>query len=392
MANRVRIVSAILAAAFLSSAASAAEEQWLRYRTSAEPYRYDIAVKPQILEVLAEAPQGLKAPESAGFDARFARWKTPMAKNGVLLMLSRSKQDGAYDRLYVDTTGEGNFAGAAAIKPNKQSPDSTSVTFGPFRIALAGEDGAITYDALVYSSLRQGNVRVALASACWYEGQVTIDGKKYQCTLIDHNCNGTFNDSSIELHNCDYIKLGAGDKIPSRYMGKYLQVDGKLYHPEPARDGASIKFERAENVPMGTLVVSDEITFVSLAGPNGHMDFDLTNGTTQVPAGQWLLNRWRVDRKDSAGAKWTLTGASFPESTAFDIAEGQEKAIDVGEPVTVKVATIKSSDQIIVREVLAGKLGEDVTVELGGGTPPAPKLRIKNADGSYDKAFDFQYG
>ena len=54
-------------------------------------------------------------------------------------------------------------------------------------------------------------------------------------------------------------------------------------------------------------------------------------------------------------------------------------------PPPRKTATRRGSDYVFSHR-LDGRLGEKVSIYRDGRQPPEPKLRIKNADGSYEQS------
>jgi hypothetical protein len=75
----------------------------------------------------------------------------------------------------------------------------------------------------------------------WYEGTITIAGRKFTCCVIDNNANGRFGDQSREMDQCDrYILLPhtAGKKPQPTleqlylFVGRYVRVDGEYYSME----------------------------------------------------------------------------------------------------------------------------------------------------------------
>jgi hypothetical protein len=95
---------AVLAGMGLASVARAQPEQWLQYHTGADGrgYRY--------LALTTNAPAGVALPKLAG-QPYFARWHTPLdPSGGRWLCLERTRQGGLWDRLDLDTTGNGRLA------------------------------------------------------------------------------------------------------------------------------------------------------------------------------------------------------------------------------------------------------------------------------------------
>jgi hypothetical protein len=391
MKTRFPVLLTLLAVALIASACFAADdEQWLQYRTSREPGQSGVMCRPVSLTMLGEAP-GVTLPDNAGYDAQFAKWETPMAKAGFIwLALTKSQSSGGYDRLFIDSNCDGSLKDETAVAP-AQAQQGYAV-FGPVKVVFQSADGPITYHINLQSYDMQGYKQTSLISAGWYEGTIKVAGKDVRCTLIDYNSNGTFNDVSEDLQNSDHIGIGVGADYAIVNLGKYCQVGDVLYHPEPARDGASITFAAAENVPMGTIKVPAGVSLVSIAGANGQVNLKPSGGVAQAPAGKWTVKGWQIAKTDKRGSKWTLTGGEAPKASAFEIVADKEAELAVGEPIVASLVANGKDKNWSFQETLKGHLGESVQLQENGSLPTAPKMRIKNEDASYDKVFSFTYG
>ena len=65
-----------------------------------------------------------------------------------------------------------------------------------------------------------------------------------------------------------------------------LEVDGKFFNIEVARDGAFVKVQPAENVTLGPVRVPENISEFAAFGENGHFVRQPVNGEFTLPAGQ----------------------------------------------------------------------------------------------------------
>ena len=377
------------------SATGAQDEQWLQYRTTREPWRFLGSVRSTHLPFETQAPEGLTLPKFNSGEPLFAKWTTPMAKAGHRwITLDQSRKAGPYDLLYVDVNGNGDLSDerpVAAFSKQRQGAQ-----FGPVQVLFEGDEGSISYhfNFRYYSYQRDKKTirRGHITTGCWYEGSVTVGGKKYRCMLVDYNANGTFNDTSMNFQMIDRIRIGQGKNLTERFVGKYLPVGDALYTPEVAKDGACIAFQPAGDVPMGTLVVSDEIGSLSAGGENGLLDAKTDQGVAKLPAGKYRFQQWQIKRKDDRGVVWALSARRFPDKSIFEITEGAETRMDIGEPITSSLQLGKRRKAWYIGQNLKGKLGEDVSIARAGKRAPAPKLRIRNQDGTYNRLFQFEYG
>ena len=127
-----------------------------------------------------------------------------------------------------------------------------------------------------------------VSSGGWYEGEVNFGGVKKRVQLIDGNVNGTFNDIASDPYDSDRVQV-AGDQTDERFLGKLLEVDGKFFNIEVARDGAFVKVQKAENVTLGPVRVPDNISQFAAFGENGYFVRQPVNGEFTLPAGNYRM-------------------------------------------------------------------------------------------------------
>ena len=72
----------------------------------------------------------------------------------------------------------------------------TMAYFEPVKLVFKGEDGPISYHLIVrFYQFGQERAQLLAGAGGWYEGKVTLAGKKRRVQLIDNTVNGVFNDS-----------------------------------------------------------------------------------------------------------------------------------------------------------------------------------------------------
>lgn len=385
------LAATVLGLFAISAMADAQEEQWLQYRSSREPWRFGINLTSRQLEYVNEAPKELEHGEVVSSEARFAAWQTPMAPSGSVWMLIDSSQPGeAPDTIYIDSNADGSLADEKPVTAHSSTREFSQ--FGPLRVVFQGEDGPVTCHVNIASYNHKEYKNVQLTSGGWYEGPVTVAGKRYNCRLVDFNSNGTYDDTSMDFNELDHIYLGESTAYDRHFAGKYIRIGGALYHPRPARDGAFVVFEPALDVPTGKLALPETTTMLSLGGEGGLLSFEVEGGSVEAPVGTWLVSEWTSTKKDARGATWTMTGAGFASKGAFAVKKGAAVELALGEPVTAKLTAAKSGSSWAFTETLHGQLGEKISLLVNGQRPPAPRLRIENEDSSYSRLYTFEYG
>lgn len=375
----------------LASAGRAQDEQWLQYHCQREAEQIEGNTGRTMPEITPERPHDVELPQFETQQQFFAQWATPMVKSGRLpIALDKSPENGLWDRLYIDSNGNGQLNDEEAVKAHGMKQYET--LFGPVRVVFEGEDGPIVYH-LNCRFYNDGQTRrLYISSGCWYEGDITVEGTKKHCVLIDQNVNGTFNDKALEAHKCDRIRIGGKKGRSTSHVGKYVDIDGVLYEPEIARDGAYIKLTKAENVKFGNILLPETITEFSASGENGLFTLKPEKGTGSLPTGKYRLNYWTAERKDDQGQLWKLKGSGSSAKSSFEIKHAKQTQLSIGEPVISLVSARKSNGTFSFSHELKGRLDERIELTRQGAQPQAPKLRIKNKDGTYDRTYSFSYG
>ena len=362
----------------------AQSEQWLEYHTSNDGRAY------HQVELTTNPPPGVALPK-LNAAPYFARWETPMdPAGGRWLCFDRSRKSGPYDRLFIDSSGNGRLDDKT---PVQAALDSNMALFPASPVVFKGEDGPITYHLIFrFYNYENSSAQLLVASGCWYEGTVNFGGVKKHIQVMDGNVNGTFNDMADDAYASDRIQVD-GDKTSVRFLGKMLEVDGKFFNIEVARDGAFIKTQPAEHVVLGPVRVPENISEFTAFGPNGFFVRQPQKGELTLPAGKYRMFRWTINRKDDKGAAWTLSGYSFPPTATFEVAADKPAALDIGEPVkAVLKADEQSSREITFRLNFVGHQQEAIEMLRDNQRPAGPKLTVANTDGSVCGTAKFEFG
>ncbi len=380
------------AAMVVGTTASAQKEQWLDYHVSRDGrgFRY--------LTLTTNPPPNLKLP---ALNARpyFAHWVTPLDPVGRWMCLDRSKKSGLYDRVYFDTTGNGRLDDKTPTATAHS--DQYNAFFEPTRVVFKGEDGPITYHLVFrFAQYDGGEPNLYASSGGYYAGKVDIGGKKRQIELIDENVNGAFNDRGADVGESDCVTV-EGDKVPQRYLGKLLEVDGQFYQIEVARDGAFIKLQKAENIALGQVRVPGTISEFIAFGENGYFVRNPAKGEFTLPAGKYRIQDWKINRKDEKGAAWELSAYNFNDSARFEVASDKPVTLQVGEPMLLSMEVQEpvappgardTARQLTFNLRFQGHYGEMLNIMKGNERPRGPRLTLTSLDGAYRYTNNFEFG
>ena len=393
MVNRTYIwLVVVICLIFLTAGARAQNEQWLQYHSAREVRLVGFGSNYQYPEIITEKPAGMELPQFKSEDPIFAKWLTPMVKSGHLwVALDRAHKYGPYDLLYIDSNGNNRFDDETAVTAYRT--DQYSAYFGPVKVVFEVEDGPAVYHLnLRYYSSSGSNRRLYVSSGGWFEGDITVGGAKKHCVLFDYNANGTFNDKSLESGKSDRIRISEKTSQDTSFVGNYIDIDGVLYRPEIARDGACIKLTKAEGVKFGNIRLPESVTEFSAGGENGLFTLKPENGISSLPIGKYQVNNWVLERKDEKGVQWKLAGTQYSNNGYFDITENKETELTVGEPIVATLSASLREGTYFFNQALKGRDNESITLTRNGAQPQAPKVRITSADGVYDRTYSFQYG
>jgi hypothetical protein len=271
--------------------------------------------------------------------------------------------------------------------------------FDSIKVVFKGEDGPISYHLIArFYQYEDQRTQFLLGSGGWYEGTVTIAGKKRRVQLTDNNANGTFNDQGTNPAECDRLMFTGGTSLLTseasldRYLGRYIELDGQLFRIEVARDGAFLKVEKAEGVARGTVRVPETVSEFVAVGETGHFIRKPAKGELTLPVGKYRVNGWTLNRKDARGDSWKLTGYSFPKAAEFEVTADSPPTLPIGEPVSTDLKATESKGQLAFSLKLLGPLGESVEILRGSERPRAPQLQLASADGQFKTTLTFEYG
>ena len=150
--------------------------------------------------------------------------------------------------------------------------------------------------------------------------------------------------------------------------------------------------EIAENTAYGSVRLPEAISRFEADGANGLVTIEPGEQAERLPTGQYHIRFWKTERKDDGGNTWALAGHSFGQNNPFEIKDGDETKLDVGEPIIATVDARNAGLSYSFNQVINGRHQEIIELTRNGSRPQPPKLHIKNKDGSYEQTFSFEYG
>ena len=373
-----------------TSMALGQSEQWLKYRMAREASEI-VNVLDYIRIGTVGRPEGVGMPQFKAADTIFARWTTPMVKAGFLwIALDRSDPAKPYDLLYIDSDCDGDLSDEAPQEAYRLE-ESSLACFGPVKVVFKGEDGPVAYhlNARYYVSSK----RFYVCSAGWYEGSVQVAGQPRYAILADRNANGTFDDRSLDFGQADRISLAEEGRPAFEILGRLIEEDDRLYALEVARDGAFVVVTPAKDVTLGEVRLPEAITLLRAAGEMGQFSRVPKDGRVTLPTGAYRIDCWAIDRKDAQGRNWRVEGSGFGDKGLFEVRAAEPVRLDVGEPlISTLTADAGENGAYSFGHAVAGRSDESIALTMEGSRASAPRLRVRDKTGQYDRTFNFEYG
>jgi hypothetical protein len=163
-------------------------------------------------------------------------------------------------------------------------------------------------------------------------------------------------------------------------------------NPESTQDGKSLTPAVVTDEGYGTVRLPEAISRFEADGASGLVTIEAGKQAERLPVGQYHIRSWKIERKDDQGGAWALTGQYFGQNNPFEIKDGDETKLDVGEPIIATVDARNVGSSYSFNQVIKGRHDEVIELTRNGSRPQPPKLRIKNKDGTYDRTFSFRYG
>lgn len=187
-----------------------------------------------------------------------------------------------------------------------------------------------------------------------------------------------------------WLALGAGLAI--LVIAAFVLTKQAADRTEVSQDGQSASPVFDENTVFGSVELPEAIGRFAAEGDKGLVTIAPKNGTARLPVGTYGIRLWRTERKDDKGNTWAMSGQYFGSEGTFEISEGKAAKLDIGEPVVCTPQVSKGGSVYYFNYGLRGRSDEYIESTRNGSRPQAPKLRIKNEDGTYDRTFSFEYG
>lgn len=333
------------------------EEYSLTRKVSRDPAKDGINPNTAKMEILSPPPKGLALPDGLGADVIICKWTTPMGRDGfVYVAFGKSGKNSWRDRIAVDCDCDGDLADEKPVEAYSTQGKMDLSYYGPIEMSFPAENGTVSYHAVfgLYAGMSASRNATA-RSACWREAEITRGETTCRVVLIDANSNGTFNDTSMNLADCDHIAVVArGEKLDPYIVGRFVNAAGDLCLLKASRDGARLELTDVAEMATGTVVTKGDVSIIVIAGENGELPFILKDNRANVPAGEWKVKEWRFAGDPAQGKNPAFGDYRLGEETAFEVAEGRQVVLDIGAKVKPHFEMARASDSTFSPGDLSG--------------------------------------
>jgi len=188
------------------------------------------------------------------------------------------------------------------------------------------------------------------------------------------------------------IWLAVGGGLAALVVVAFVLTKQAADRTEISQNGEIATSAAGQNAVYGSVELPETITRFAAEGDKGLVTIAPKNGTARLPVGEYGIRAWRAERKDEQGNTWAMSGQYFSGDSTFEISEGKATKLDIGEPVVCTPQVTKGGSVYYFNYALRGRSDEYIESTRNGSRPQAPKLRIKNKDGTYNRTFSFEYG
>ncbi len=147
-----------------------------------------------------------------------------------------------------------------------------------------------------------------------------------------------------------------------------------------------------KDVVFGSVNLPETISQFAAEGGNGIVTIKPDKGVGQLPVGEYTTRLWRTEREDDQSNTWVMTGQIFGDQSLFEVNDSNQIKLDIGEPIIATVDARKNGSNYSFNQIIKGRHDEHIELTRNGAKPRAPKLNIKNSDGTYNRTFNFEYG
>jgi len=357
----------------------------------------------------------------------------PRPTRYVLVIDESGGTGSGYDRLYVDANGNGDLRDDRPVQGSVRRRGTYAYgqfTGGQVLIDYgAGQRAPWQFSAYYRTYQSSGRTRTYLSviAAGYYEGLLSIGGRRLKAAVVDADSNGCFGDY-YEVQKGATSSSGSfyvwGDRImldlngDGRYdvqplgsaeslgCGRYLLLGGRCYEVAIAPSGQTLTLSRSQ-APMGALLREGGGTFALglLSEENGMLTVRGEGKPLLVPADKYRLYWCAFEAKDARGVVWKATGTATTKAGSIEVPRGGVASAKFGPPLKVGVTAralpggkpdaVSPGNTLRLNLEVKGQAGELYSagsMTRGGKRLSPPGVRVVAPDDRVVATGQFRYG
>jgi len=427
-----RALAALVALAAASDlGAVEAKLQFMADNLAIDPGPVCIPKSRSLQGLLAPATPLKGPPKLVSANPRFFEIKLGPDPISYAFVLDESKGTGqGYDRLYIDTEGNGNLANAKPMTGQCQREgNQTGCLFRDCRVLVrrGGQTALWRFDVFACTDTALGWIKprtvLVVCPFGYYGGAIQLDGRAVKVAAVDAACTGRY-DEPLDLKRLALASDGGLDLPGSQVLfdlngdgrfdvsgpeafpcTKYVQLHGSYYAMAVAPNGQSLTLAKAE-VPQGTIEREGggRFTLGLVSSEYGMVTVSCDGEPARLPAGRYKL-LWcalALSRRD--GATWQGTGKGTEKGSEIVVAADAPTRLKIGPPLVLGVTAdvpppgrpgaVRPGSELTLGIEVYGQAGEaypSSALRQGLGAQP-PTLRIAAADGKVVQQGSFRFG
>lgn len=141
----------------------------------------------------------------------------------------------------------------------------------------------------------------------------------------------------------------------------------------------------------GSINIQDGVTLLLLDKDRNKISVSQDSKSTCLTAGQYTIDSWTLNKKDSEGNSWQLK-ASYSKKPYIDIIAGRQVTPKIEESIIAAFKVRKQKSEYKFMLELKSCSGEKFTIHTNGKSSVPPRLVITNQDKTFNITKSFAYG
>jgi hypothetical protein len=156
------------------------------------------------------------------------------------------------------------------------------------------------------------------------------------------------------VRNKNNIALTVGIGIFGVFAILIAWAAGTADNPEVTQ-GKGVKLAAAADTSYCTILLLEAISRFEADGTNGYVTVKPGKQAERLSVGQYHIRFWKTERKDDGGNTWALADHYFGQDKPFEIKDGDETKLDVGEPIIATVNARNVGSGYAFNQVISGR-------------------------------------